>query len=59
VVGIPHHWGFVGQTKKGWSPNSLTPVVGDANTQTPEFKAWLVNVELTTPPPPSPQEAVS
>ena len=24
---------------------SLTPFVGDANTQTPEFKAFLVNVE--------------
>ncbi|WP_425249553.1 hypothetical protein, partial [Enterobacter hormaechei] len=23
----------------------LTPFVGDANTQTPEFKAFLVNVE--------------
>ncbi|RZK98316.1 MAG: formate dehydrogenase-N subunit alpha [Methylobacterium sp.] len=50
VVGIPQHWGFMGQTKKGWHPNSLTPVVGDANTETPEFKAWLVNIEPTTPP---------
>ena len=39
-----------GLTKKGWHPNSLTPVVGDANTETPEFKAWLVNIEPTTPP---------
>lgn len=50
VVGIPQHWGFMGLTKKGWHPNSLTPVVGDANTETPEFKAWLVNIEPTTPP---------
>ncbi len=50
VVGIPHHFGFTGTTKKGWGPNSLTPVVGDANTETPEFKAWLVNIEPTTPP---------
>jgi formate dehydrogenase major subunit len=50
VVGIPHHYGFTGQTRKGWGPNSLTPVVGDANIETPEFKAWLVNVEPTTPP---------
>jgi formate dehydrogenase major subunit len=50
VVGIPQHWGFMGHTKKGWHPNSLTPVVGDANTETPEFKAWLVNIEPTTPP---------
>jgi formate dehydrogenase major subunit len=51
VVGIPHHWGFTGLTKKGFSPNALTPAVGDANTQTPEFKAWLVNIEPTSPPP--------
>jgi len=50
LVGIPHHFGFTGGAKKGWGPNSLTPVVGDANTDTPEFKAWLVNVEPTTPP---------
>jgi formate dehydrogenase major subunit len=25
--------------------NTLTPFVGDANTNTPEFKAFLVNVE--------------
>ena len=50
VVGIPHHFGFTGATRKGWGPNSLTPVVGDANIETPEFKAWLVNVEPTSPP---------
>lgn len=50
VVGIPHHFGFVGWTHPGFGPNSLTPSVGDANTETPEFKAWLVNIERTTPP---------
>ena len=45
VVGLPQHWGFIGETKKGWHPNTLTPVVGDANTETPEFKAFLVNIE--------------
>ena len=35
----------VGAAKKGWGPNSLTPFVGDANTDTPEFKAFLVNIE--------------
>jgi formate dehydrogenase major subunit len=50
VVGIPHHFGFTGKTRKGWGPNSLTPVVGDANIETPEFKAWLVNIEPATPP---------
>ena len=50
VVGIPLHWGFMGAAVKGWGPNSLTPVVGDANADTPEFKAFLVNIEPTTPP---------
>jgi formate dehydrogenase major subunit len=50
IVGIPLHWGFVGEAKKGFGPNSLTPVVGDANTDTPEFKAFLVNVEPLNPP---------
>ena len=50
LVGIPHHYGFTGTARKGWGPNSLTPVVGDANTETPEFKAWLVNIEPTTAP---------
>ena len=50
LVGIPLHWGFTGVARKGWGPNSLTPFVGDANVQTPEFKAFLVNLESTTPP---------
>jgi formate dehydrogenase major subunit len=50
IVGIPLHWGFVGETKKGFGPNSLTPYVGDANTDTPEFKAFLVNIEPLNPP---------
>ena len=45
VVGIPLHWGFMGLARKGFGPNSLTPFVGDANTETPEFKAFLVNIE--------------
>ena len=45
TVGIPMHWGFDGLTKPGYLTNTLTPFVGDANTQTPEFKAFLVNVE--------------
>lgn len=50
VVGIPLHWGFTGQARKGWGPNSLTPFVGDANIETPEYKAFLVNIEPTTAP---------
>jgi formate dehydrogenase major subunit len=45
TVGIPIHWGFKGLAKPGFLANTLTPVVGDANTQTPEFKSFLVKVE--------------
>jgi formate dehydrogenase major subunit len=45
TVGIPIHWGFIGVAKKGFLANTLTPFVGDANAQTPEFKAFLVNIE--------------
>ncbi|MGZ9112312.1 MAG: formate dehydrogenase-N subunit alpha, partial [Rhodoplanes sp.] len=45
IVGIPLHWGFTGVAKKGFGPNSLTPYVGDANIETPEYKAFLVDIE--------------
>lgn len=45
TVGIPIHYGFKGATKPGYLTNTLTPVVGDANVQTPEYKAFLVNIE--------------
>ena len=45
TVGIPLHWGFTGQTKKGFAANILTPYVGDANIETPEYKAFLVDIE--------------
>jgi formate dehydrogenase major subunit len=45
TVGIPIHWGFDGLAKPGYLANTLTPFVGDASVQTPEFKAFLVNVE--------------
>ena len=44
-VGIPIHWGFTGTAKPGFLANTLTPFVGDGNTQTPEFKSFLVKVE--------------
>jgi formate dehydrogenase major subunit len=44
-VGIPIHWGFKGLAKPGFLANTLTPFVGDANSQTPEFKSFLVKVE--------------
>jgi formate dehydrogenase major subunit len=45
TVGIPIHWGFKGVAKNGYITNTLTPFVGDANVQTPEFKAFLVDIE--------------
>ena len=45
TVGIPIHWGFKGVAKNGYIANTLTPFVGDANTQTPEFKTFLVAIE--------------
>ena len=50
IVGIPLHWGFTGAAKNGWGPNTLTPFVGDANIETPEFKAFLVNIERSDGP---------
>jgi formate dehydrogenase major subunit len=51
-IGIPIHWGFVGlaaeqnpDLSKHWIANALTPFVGDANSRTPEFKSFLVNIE--------------
>jgi formate dehydrogenase major subunit len=51
-IGIPIHWGYVGipadadpDHGRYWLANALTPFVGDANSRTPEFKAFLVNLE--------------
>jgi formate dehydrogenase major subunit len=45
TVGVPLHWGYKGLAKPGYLANTLTPSVGDGNTQTPEFKSFLVKVE--------------
>jgi formate dehydrogenase major subunit len=52
TIGIPIHWGFIGvsaeknpELSKNWLANALTPFVGDASARTPEFKAFLVNIE--------------
>jgi formate dehydrogenase major subunit len=45
TVGIPIHWGFQGLARNGYITNTLTPFVGDANVNTPEFKAFLVDIE--------------
>jgi formate dehydrogenase major subunit len=50
VIGIPLHWGFTGVARKGFGPNSLTPFVGEANIETPGYKAFLVNIEPTSAP---------
>ncbi len=42
-VGIPWHFGYQG-IATGASANMLTPHVGDANTNIPEYKAFLCNV---------------
>ncbi len=47
VVGIPIHYGFLGAARPGYGTNTLSPFVGDANIETPEFKAFLVDVERT------------
>ncbi len=44
-IGIPLHWGFSGLTRHGYLTNTLVPFVGDGNSQTPESKSFLVNVE--------------
>ena len=42
-IGLPWHFGFKGLAK-GDSANRLTPHVGDANTNIPEYKAFLCDV---------------
>ena len=47
---IYHDYDFTGAARKGFGPNSLTPYVGDANIETPEYKAFLVDIEPITGP---------
>ena len=50
LVGMTHHYSWsklFGLTTHG-AVNDLTPNVGDPNSQTPEYKAFLVNIEKTT-----------
>lgn len=44
TVGIPIHWGFEGIVK-GSLANLTTPFVWDPNSQTPEYKGFLCNIE--------------
>ena len=50
TVGLPLNFGFIGEAKKATPINTLTPPVGDANAQTPEFKAFLVDIEPISGP---------
>ncbi len=50
VIGLPIHYGFVGLTRKGYPTNVITPSVGDASVNTPEYKAFLVDVKKTSAP---------
>jgi formate dehydrogenase major subunit len=43
IVGLIWHFGH-GCATSGDSCNTLTPSVGDANTNIPEFKAFLVDI---------------
>jgi len=50
VVNMPYHYGFMGYITggpdgKNYAGNQLTPHIGDCNTSTPEYKAFLVNIE--------------
>ena len=49
IVGMPIHWGFIGRSAQGFGANTLTPFVGDANVETPEYKAFLVDIEPDQP----------
>ncbi len=43
-INAPWHWGYSGACSIGGIANDLTPNVGDANTQIPEYKAFLVDI---------------
>lgn len=46
LVGMTHHYSWAGEYGTSDSTtNDLTPNVGDPNSQTPEYKAFLVNIE--------------
>ncbi len=55
VVGLPWHYGYIGDFPGGpergkipprsYAANQVTPHVGDANTTIPEYKGFLVNLK--------------
>jgi hypothetical protein len=50
MVALPWHFGYSGyctggpDSRQNYAANLLTPMVGDANTQTPEYKVFLVDI---------------
>ncbi len=50
MVALPWHFGYMGyytggpDRRQNYAVNQLTPMVGDANTQTPEYKVFLVDI---------------
>ncbi len=44
-VGLTHHFGYTHEFAQGDVVNELTPNIGDAVVQTPEYKAFLVNIK--------------
>jgi formate dehydrogenase major subunit len=44
LVGMTYNYGWLFPEDCGDSANLLTPTAGDANTMTPEYKAFMVNV---------------
>ena len=44
-VGLTHHFGWADLYGTGDVVNDLTPNVGDPNSFTPEYKAFLVDIE--------------
>ena len=47
-IGLPLHWGYAAGNTGHTGPlaNHLTPSAMDPNTWTPEFKAFLVKLEI-------------
>jgi formate dehydrogenase major subunit len=50
VIGVPIHWGFTGQARKGYGANTLTPFVGDANTRRRNSRrSWSTSKPTSAP----------
>jgi len=45
LIGVPRHWGWASGHTRGPVANDLTVNVFDPNSNIPESKAFLVNIE--------------